>query len=108
MSIKEFIGVDDKEINEIAYWLVKIGAKETNLKKLAKKVEKHTKTNEGRKFLYFLLGEIASFERLMHIITTTDHDDMDAESLIQSEFSALIEYLKGRMIEHIDRISEKA
>jgi len=85
-NIKEFINLTDDEMNEIAYFIVKTGAKINTLDELAKEVEKHVRSEEGIKFLYFTLGRIEAFETITHIATNNEQMNLDEIIMLYTDF----------------------
>lgn len=106
MELREFINITNDEANEIAYWLVKIGIDENvKLTGLAKEMEKHVKSNEGMKFLYFLLGKIETFERMLDLMDI--YHEMDAEAIIKGEFDRFMKMLAYSYKEVVENARKK-
>jgi len=104
-NIKELIGnISDDEMNEIAFMLVKHGAEVDTLDELARKVEKHVKSEEGMKYLYFTLGRIEVFETLLEARKRTENLDMD--EILSIVYANFLNGLKKKTIEYLKKNKE--
>jgi len=65
-EIRELIdGLEDDEIMQIMFLIVNEADDTDTLSSLAKKVERGVKSEEGLKFLYFMLGRMETYEMIL-------------------------------------------